>query len=182
MTKRWYLLATSVLLVTLLTSCTTTNETDPAKVSMGDLLFGKKRLDNHLASRRAELDKLMDESAELSLRLNGRERTLREINDDYNKKAEASKYLDAEETQLKAEAAVRQEELELVQDKLEKLNDKLKLMRDKASSDRAVKDELQKQIANNEKQIADLEKEVVVLERAIDRIITVRARHALETS
>ncbi len=48
-------LAFSVCAAVFLAACTTTNETDPSRVSWGDLLWGRDRLDAHLADERARL-------------------------------------------------------------------------------------------------------------------------------
>ena len=56
-----------VLLV--LAGCATTAETDPLKVSAGDLLRGQDRLKEHLSTRRAVLESLQARAGELETQL-----------------------------------------------------------------------------------------------------------------
>lgn len=163
-----------------ITGCTT-NETDASRLSMGDLLFGQKRLNSHLEQRRASLDQLIGQSAKLSVRVYQSERELRQLDDSVQAERQQSGAVAASQQKLQKESKALQSKLASVEQQLSVLNSDLSNLQAERSRKGDEQTTLHEQIAQNEEAIASLEREMLVLERAIDRIVTARARHGLET-
>ena len=171
-----------VCLCSLLASCATTSETDASKLSTADLLFGKKRLSNHLVARKQNLDKLQFETSSLALRVNDQERKLLRLDASFKEQQNRLGVVDDRSRQLEREMRDKQIEHQALKKRLQNLDSELQELRTSFNDKTAQSDELQQKIVERENEVASLTEEVKVLERAIERIVTARARHALDAS
>ena len=165
-----------------LTGCATTTETHPTRVSSADLWWGSDRLDAYLESRRGELQKLQGQASQLESRLYEREQELAKLN--MRLKQETAKTAEAENKQRLVEQEVRakQSQLNDIQTEVSGLKRKMSQLEVRLSNaEEKNKQRIKERIAEYEVAIEDLEGEVIVLERSIDRILLVRAKHAMES-
>lgn len=170
-----------VYLLVLLSGCATTTETDPSKVSWGDLIRGD-RLEAHLASRRQELARLEQQSSVLEQRLLQKKRQLKTLDNKVQSARKVSSSAKQELADLNDEISVKQAELESVLSKLQELRSEEKMLRESLAALNNDKREMDEKLIRYDLEIKQLETEVSVLEKAIDRILLVRAKHALEES
>lgn len=169
-----------VCLLILFTGCATT-ETDPSKVSWGDLLRSD-RLDAHLDSRRQELTRLEQQSSALERRLLQKQSQLKALDIKVQTARNLSESATGELTELNSEIAVKHDELETTLTKLKELRAEEQKLRQSLAGLNNNKREMDEKLVRYELEIEQLETEVVVLEKAIDRILLVRAKHALGES
>lgn len=170
-----------VCLLVLLSGCSTTTETDPSKVSWGDLIRGD-RLDAHLASKRQELSRLEQQSSALEQRLLQKKSQLKTLDNRVQTARKTSSSAEQELADLNDEITVKQAELESVLSKLQELKSEEQNLREGLAALNEDKREMDEKLVRHELEIEQLESEVVVLEKAIDRILLVRAKHALGES
>lgn len=158
-------------------ACVST-ETDPARVTWGDLSEGK-RLEAYLESRRADLTKLETEAQSLSAQLSRKEAALDSVDvalaaaekDAHNSDAELS-VIRQELTRANAQLTATRAKAAELQTRIATLRANLMQLQDKRAA--------QEQIALSEVQLKRLQGEVEMLERTIERTLLVRARHALQ--
>jgi len=159
------------------TGCTT-NETDPTRVSTGDILFGKKRLDIHLKNRRKELAVLQQKQTHLQKRLNERRFELNKLNQDLINTQKNSARIDKELLDISTELKNRQKQLETLEQRKRRLDTDIALLKSNLESRQNSTQDL----AKLELQAEKLERDIKVIEQAIDRTLKVRARHALRNT
>ena len=153
-------------------------ETDPTRVTWGDLAEGK-RLDSYLESRKADLAKLQTDAQGLSTTLSQRQAKLDAVeaalvDAERNASSSAAELaaIRQELTRSKEQLAAARARATDLQSQITNLRANLLQLQDKRSA--------QEQIALNEVKLQRLQGEVEVLERAIERTLLVRARHALQ--
>ena len=164
----------------LIAGCATT-ETDPTKVSWGDLIRGD-RLAAHLDARRQELKRLEAQSSALELRLLEKQDQLQSLNQKVQTARNLSNTANNELAGLNAEIETNQNELKQTLTKLQSLRAEEQGLRQSLATLNSDKRAMDEKLIRYELEIEQLESEVVVLENAIDRILLVRAKHALEKS
>jgi chromosome segregation ATPase len=158
----------------------TTQQTDPARVSWGDLIEGR-RLDAYLESRRQELRALDQQSAALAARLDQRRGQLASLNRDLSQAQAKSAASRAELQKINGDVTTAQRELERLSADVERLRQEsasLKLQATTAQERRAAAE----QVARQEAELERLQVDITALEQAIERTLLTRARHALEAS
>ncbi|WP_177419863.1 hypothetical protein [endosymbiont of Lamellibrachia barhami] len=171
-----------ILVAIVLTGCATTKETHPTRVSAGDLWWGNDRLEAYLESRKRELKSMQKHALLLESRLYDREEKLKSL--DRSLKAESAKAENIEHKQREIERAVSKKRTELARVVKEVKGLKVELAKFEsllATAKERDKQIVKERMAEYEVEIEDLGAEVAVLERSIDRILLVRAKHALET-
>lgn len=170
------------ILLTIFSSCATTMETHPTRVSVGDLVFGRNRLDEYIESRREKLAVMQKEALDLEKRLQKKEQELAAL--DHKLRNETTVALEVERKQKSIEKEVLDKQFELGKTTQDVVNLRQKLSHQEVLLGNAKEEnkrQIREAIAAYEIEIEDLESEVSVLERAVDRILTVRTKHALET-
>ncbi len=166
-------LAASVVVLT--GGCATTQHTDPAKVSWGDLREGS-RLQRYLERRQEELARLEGVATGLERHLTQKSGELNDLQQrlgNVRAKSAASRQnianLNIEIQKQQTALTDKQAEIKSLKSEMQRLS-------------RETKDQqlLKERIASYEVEIEDLQQEVEVIDRSIDKILTIRARHALE--
>lgn len=175
-------ISVSFFLFSFLTGCAATTETDPSKVNWMDLTFKKDRLDAHLDSRRNELARLQSQARELENRLKKKDLELDTVNEKLQSAKAQSATQQRELDALNDDIKEKQNELSSLQAKLVQLQTEHSNLMSNLESLNQNKREVDAKIMRSETEIEQLQDEVAVLERAIDRILLVRAKHALENS
>lgn len=162
----------------LLMGCMTTNETDPTKVSWGDLLFGQDRLEDHLQERRNELAKLKKEADALGVRLSTKQQQLNQLDQKLNSVRQSNIRSKKELTQLQQDVKNKQIELQQTQEQIAALKQKEASLKAELET---VKDKrtAAEKLTRYQIEIEQLETEVTLLEKAIDRILLVRVKKAI---
>ena len=164
----------------ILTGCATTTETNPARVSAGDLWYGSERLEAYLESRRKELGDMQAHASSLGTKLELRKDELVRLDTALRGEQAKTGQVDRKRQLLEQEVQQKLAELNKKEQEVQKLKSELAQLESdlhKAQDKRAVNT----QMAEFEVEIEDMEAEIAVLERSIDRILVVRAKHALET-
>ncbi len=175
--------AAMVSLLAGLAGCATTNETDPAKVSWGDIIgmqvSDDSRLNQHLEARQQELENLRQEAHQLDQRLWMKQRELNRLDTQANQQQAKTRAAQQKLDEYNRQIETKKAELTAAIDKAKDLKQKeadLKARLATLNSDREAREELMRYQIEIEK----LEDEVVTLENAIDRILLVRAKYATE--
>ena len=169
------------LVVSVMISGCATSETDAAKLSTWELLFGRERLQSHLDDKRDRVDRLTDRAVSLSTRLQEKRTVLRQLDAELAAKARRSGELSDEETSLREELDVERRKLEALRAELHTRQEELNRLRRELESREGTTGALEREVAENERAIATLGDEIAILERAIERLLLARARHGLET-
>lgn len=162
-------------------ACSPSNETDPSKVSMYDLWFGQDRLESHIDEKRQELLGLEQQSVALEKRLAEKQVELEGLDATLRKEKKNKQRVDRTWSEVSKEVDSKTVELQQVLRETKRLNTDLVMLKATLISASDEKQEIEDQIELYHVEIEDLEAETTVLERAIDRLLAVKAKHALET-
>lgn len=157
-------------------ACTTT-ETDPSAVSWGDMLFGK-RLDNYLATQKKTFFKLQAEANNLEKRLFIQENRLKELEQDIIVFKAQSAELHAENSNLETDVLKQKQRLQVAFNRVKNLRSEEKTLTSELAQLNDKQLVINRMLAQKE-QVDILNSEVEILERAIDRVLLIRAQHAL---
>ena len=155
--------------------CATTQHTDPARVSWGDIQEGS-RLQQYLDRKRQELARLEGVAADLdhhlarqSNQLHGLQQRLGNVRSESVASRNRIAALNAEIEKQQAELSDKRARIRQLKAEMQRL-----------ARERKDQQELKGRIASYEVEIEDLQQEVEVIDRSINKILTIRARHALE--
>ena len=173
--------ASMIAMSLLVFACAPTAETDPSKVSMYDLWFDQDRLESHLDSKRQELASLEAKSAALEKRLADKQDQLQGLDLALREEKQNKRAVDHAWTEVSQEIESTTAELEQVLRETKTLNTGLVLLESTLTVSSDEQQEVEDRIIGYQVEIDNLEAETVVLERAIDRLLAVKAKHALET-
>ncbi len=173
-TMKCYLLCVVIITALLLGGCwRTTNETDPAAISTGDLWFGKDRLDSYLVSRQQELTLLEEKTAELAARLEQRQQALLLLDKEMGSEASLDAAAQAARKDIVREAGKQQQLLQARQKELGELRANVaRLKQQLAGAAEGERRRLTEEIVACEIALEDLEKAVVRLERSITKVLS----------
>nr|WP_281722625.1 hypothetical protein [Nitrosomonas nitrosa] len=172
----------TVSVVLLLSGCAATKETNPSKVNWYDLTIGSDRLEEYIKSRKQELARLEQQSSVLEQRLVQKKIQLQELGTRLQSAEQDSSRSTKELTDLNQEIAIKKAELESVLSRLNQMKAEERQLKENLAHLTGKKREVDERLVRYELEIEQLESEVVLLEKAIDRILLVRAKHALGES
>ncbi len=169
-----YLLCVVMTCALLLGGCwRTTNETDPAAISAGDLWFGKERLDSYLVSRQQELTLLEGKTAELAARLKQRQQALLLLDKEMGSEASLDAAAQAARKGIVKKAGEQQLQLQTRQKELGELRARVaRLKQQLAGAGEGERRRLTEEIVACEIALEDLEKVVDRLERSIAKVLS----------
>jgi len=160
-----------------------TNETDPTKVSWGDIIgmqvSDDSRLNQHLEKRQQELENLRQKAHQLDQRLWRKQRELNRLDAEASQQQVKTRAAQKKLAEYNRQIETKKAELTAAINKAKDLKQKeadLNARLATFNSDREAREELMRYQIEIEK----LENEVVTLENAIDRILLVRAKYATE--
>ena len=178
---RTYICISLTLLMALVTACATT-QTHPARVSAWDLTVGKGRLDAYVESRRQELARLQEQALNLEKRLQIKENELAVLDEQLGKETALARKAGNKQNAAEQQVLAQKTELNNIKQEIAVLKQKISEQETLLGN---VKEENKRRIRETimayEVEIEDLDAEISVLERAIDRIVLLRTKHALET-
>lgn len=137
-------------------------------------------MDIYLKARRKELQRMQEQASALETRLHKREKQLAVLERQLNRQNARTAKVERQQRALEEDVRKKRAESERMGHEISKL--KQGLVAEEANLQTAKnKRAIRQKMAKYRVEIQDLESEVVVLERSIDRILLVRAKHALET-
>ncbi|MEM8948769.1 MAG: hypothetical protein AAGC99_05495 [Pseudomonadota bacterium] len=148
---------------------------------MYDLWFGQDRLESHIDEKRQELLGLEQQSVALEKRLAEKQVELEGLDATLRKEKKNKQRVDRTWSEVSKEVDSKTVELQQVLRETKRLNTDLVMLKATLISASDEKQEIEDQIELYHVEIEDLEAETTVLERAIDRLLAVKAKHALET-
>ncbi len=151
----------------------TTSETDPAAISMGDLWFGKDRLDSYLVSRQQELTCLEEKTGELAARLEQRQQALSLLDAEMGSETSLDATAQAARKDLAQKVRQQRQKLQARQKELGELRANVaQLKQQLAGAEDEKRRRLTEEIVACEIALEDLEKAVGRLERSIAKVLS----------
>lgn len=161
----------------------TTRETDPYKVSTGDLLFGQNRLQSYIEQRKKENDDLRNRAMVIERRLNQQRAMLVEMERQVVEGRRALRIDEAAERELRIEIEGKKAELASLNDRLMRLKAEVKAA-DQVLESSNLGTEKQRsfdaRINAQKREMSEIESKITFIKDVIERSVRTRINQRLK--